>query len=80
MLSDYDKVIIEEIVTKVVEKIVDKRVDRVENKVDKVLKIVISSNQEHVLAKTKVNKLEKRMKKVESKLKIKSPDTTSVFA
>lgn len=80
MLSDHDKVIIEEIVTRVVEKTVDNRVDRVENKIDKVLKIVTRSDQEHALTKTKVNKLEKRMKKVETKLKIKSPATTSVYA
>lgn len=80
MLSDHDKVVIKEIVTVVVEKIVDNRINRVENKIDKVLKIVTSSNQEHALTKAKVNKHEKRITKIESKLKIKSPDTTSVFA
>lgn len=79
MLSDHDKVIIEEIVTRVVERTVDNRVDRVENKIDKVLKIVSSSNQEHTLTKIKVNNLEKRVKKVEVKLKIKSPTSTSVL-
>ena len=44
MLSDHDKVIIEEIVLKVVEKVVDNRIDRAENKIDKVLKIVTTSS------------------------------------
>ncbi len=80
MLSDYDKVVIEEIVLKVVEKNVDNRFDRVENKIDKVLSIVTRTNQELVITKTRVNNLEKRMKKVETKLKIKSPISTSVIA
>lgn len=63
MLSDHDKIVIEEIVVRVVDKIVDNRVNRVENKIDKVLKIVTRSDQEHTLTKTKVNHLEKRMKK-----------------
>ncbi len=76
MLSDHDKVILEEIV----ERIVDKRIDRVENKIDKVLKIVTRSDQEHTLTKTKVTKLEQRVKKIEGKLKIKSPTSMSVVA
>jgi len=80
MLSDHDKVIIEEIVTKVVEKVVDNRIDRVENKIDKVLKIVTRSDQEHVLTKAKVTKLEKRTAKIERKLKIPSPSTSVIFA
>jgi len=75
MLSDHDKLIIEEIV----ERVVDKRVDRVENKIDKVLKIVTSSNQEHAITKAKVNKLEKRTTKIEKKLKIKSPSESVIF-
>ena len=58
----------------------DKKIDRIENNVDKILKIVTRSDQEHTLTKTKVNHLEKRMKRVETKLKIKSPATTSVLA
>lgn len=58
----------------------DKKIDRIENNVDKILKIVTRSDQEHTLTKTKVNHLEKRMKRVETKLKIKSPTTTSVLA
>lgn len=79
MLSDHDKVIIEEIVTRVVDKIVDNRVDRVENKIDKVLKIVTSSNQEHAITKVKVNKLDKRMRKVEKILKIPSSSESVIF-
>ena len=48
--------------------------------VDKILKIVTTSNQEHVLTKTKVSKLEKRMVKVEGKINIKSPSTSTVFS
>ena len=79
MLSPHDQVIIEEIVTKVVEKIVDNRVDHVENKIDKVLKIVTRTDQEHVLTKTKLNKHAKRLKKIETKLKIKSPSGSVIF-
>lgn len=80
MLSDYDKVIFEEIVQRVVEKVVDKRVDRVENKIDKVLKIATRSDSEHTITEKRVNHLEIRVKKIETKLKIKSPATTSVLA
>ncbi len=79
MLSDHDKVVLEEIVTRVVDKIVNKRVDRVENKVDKVLKIVTTSNQEHAITKSKVDKHEKRLKKVETKLKINLPSESVIF-
>ncbi len=48
--------------------------------VDKILKIVTSSNQEHVLTKAKVTKLEKRTAKIERKLKIYSPSTSVIFA
>lgn len=76
MLDPHDKIIIKEIV----ERIVDKRVDRVENKIDKILKIVTSSNQEHSITKVKVNSLEKRMSKAERKLLISPPETSSVFS
>ena len=58
----------------------DKKIDRIENNVDKILKIVTRVDQEHTLTKTKVNHLEKRMNRVETKLKVKSPTTTSVLA
>lgn len=76
MFDAHDKVILEQIV----DKIVTARVDRVENKIDKVLKIVTRTDQEHILTKTKVTKLEKRVSKVESNLKIKQPASASVFA
>lgn len=76
MLDPHDKVIIEEIV----ERIVNKRVDRVENKIDKVLSIVTRTDQEHQLTQAKVNKLEKRTTKIEKKVGIKTPTSTTVFA
>ncbi|EKD80184.1 MAG: hypothetical protein ACD_40C00186G0008 [uncultured bacterium] len=76
MLSPHDKVIIEEIV----DRITTKRVDRVETKIDKVLKIVTRTDQEHVLTKVKVTKLEKRTRKVENLLKIPSPSESVIFA
>ncbi len=75
MLDSYDRVILEEIV----DRIVTKRVDRVENKIDKVLKIVTRSDQEHALTKVKVNNLEKRTKKIEKKLKVTSPSESVIF-
>jgi polyhydroxyalkanoate synthesis regulator phasin len=76
MLSDHDQLIIERIVNKVFER----RVDPVEVKIDKVLKIATRSDSEHTITKNKVNHLEKRVKKIETKLKIKSPVSTSVLA
>jgi len=58
----------------------DKKIDRIENNVDKILKIVTRVDQEHTITKTKVNKHEKRIAKVETKLKVKSPASTSVVA
>lgn len=72
MLTDADKQTIQEIF--------DKRIDRVEIKIDKVLKIVTRSDQEHVLTKAKVTKLEKRTAKIERKLKMPSASTSVIFA
>lgn len=76
MLDPHDKVVVEEIV----ERVVNKRVDRVENKIDKVLSIVTRTDQEHQLTQAKVNKLEKRTTKIEKKVGIKPPASTTVFA
>lgn len=75
MLSDHDKLIIEE----VVERVVDKRVDRVENKIDKVLKMFVDLKQEHTIAKAKIDKHDKRLRKIEKKLKISSPSESIIF-
>lgn len=75
MLDPHDKVIIEEIV----ERIVTKHVDHVENKIDKVLKIVTRTDQEHTLTQAKVDKHETRLRRVEKKLKI-TPSTSLAFA
>lgn len=58
----------------------EEKFDRMANNIDKILKIVSDDRQEHSLTKTKVNRLEKRMKKVESNLRIKSPSSPSVLA
>jgi len=76
MLSQHDQVIIEGIV----DRVVTKRIDRVEIKIDKVLKIVTRTDQEHKLTQTKVNKLEKRTAKIERKLKMPPPSTSVIFA
>ncbi|MFH1244400.1 MAG: hypothetical protein V1487_02400 [bacterium] len=72
MLTNDDKLTIQEIFKE--------EVDRIEIKIDRVLKIVTRSDQEHTLTKTKVNQHDKRLRKIEKKLKIASPATTSVFA
>lgn len=75
MLNPLDQVIIEEIV----DRIVTKRVDRVENKIDKVLKIVTRSDQEHAITKAKVDKHDKRLRKIEKKLNIPSSSESVIF-
>lgn len=55
-------------------------VNRTADNVDKILKIVTSSNQELTITKARVDKHDKRLRKVESKLKIKSPSASAVFA
>lgn len=72
MLTDGDKQTIREIVRE--------ENDRVEVKIDQVLSIVTRTDQEHVLTQVKVTQLEKRLKTVESKLNIKSPSGSVVFA
>lgn len=71
MLTDADKLTIRDIVRE--------ENDHLEVKIDKILKIVTSSNQEHTITKAKVNKLEKRMRKVEKKLKIPTPSESAIF-
>ena len=56
-----------------------KQLDKVENNIDKVLSIVTRTDQEHTLTQTKVTQHDKRLRKIEYKLKITSP-TTSVLA
>lgn len=80
MLTYADEQRVRQIIKDEVPDIVNKAIDRVEIKIDKVLQIVTRNDKEHKLTQAKLNNLEKRMKKVETKLKIKSPDTTSVFA
>lgn len=58
----------------------NKRLDRIEINTDKILKIVTRTDQEHVLTQTKVNQHAKRLLKIETKLKIKSPSESLVFA
>lgn len=72
MLTDADKQDIEDIITR--------RVDRVENKIDKILKIVTRNDQEHTVTKVKVDKHDKRLRKVEKILKIPSPSESVIFS
>lgn len=60
--------------------LIREELDRVENKIDKVLSIVTRTDQEHQLTQAKVNKLEKRTTKIEKKVGIKPPASTTVFA
>lgn len=48
--------------------------------VDKVLQIVTRIDQEHTLTQAKVTQHEKRITKIEKKIKLKSPASSSVFA
>lgn len=72
MLTDSDKLTIRDIVRE--------ENDHLEVKIDKILKIVTSSNQEHTITKAKVKKLEIRVTKIEKKVKIKSPSESVIFS
>jgi len=79
MLTYNDEQRVRQIIKDEVPAIVDKAVDRIEIKIDRVLKIVTRTDQEHKLTQAKLNKLEKRMVKVEKKLKIPSPSESVIF-
>ncbi len=79
MLTYQDEQRVREIVKKEIAPVIE-TTNRTANNVDKILKIVTSSNQEHFLTKAKVNKLEKRTAKIERKLKMPSASTSVIFA
>lgn len=58
----------------------NKRLDRIEINTDKILKIVTRTDQEHTLTQAKVTKHDKRLRKIETVLEIKSPSESVVFA
>ncbi|MEI8232665.1 MAG: hypothetical protein WCG44_02880 [bacterium] len=71
MLNDSDIKLIRTIVKEEVKDAVQKEIQPLEITMDKVLKIVTSDRDEHVITKAKVTHHEKRLKKIETKLKIK---------
>lgn len=54
--------------------------NKTSDNVDKILSIVTRVDQEHALTQAKVNQHSKRLLKIESKLKIKSPSGSLIFA
>lgn len=54
--------------------------NKTSDNVDKILSIVTRVDQEHTLTQAKVNEHSKRLLKIESKLKIKSPSGSVIFA
>jgi hypothetical protein len=54
--------------------------NKTSDNVDKILSIVTRVDQEHALTQAKVNQHAKRLLKIESKLKIKSPSESLIFA
>lgn len=79
MLTYDDKQEVRKIVQEELEPI-NQKIDRIENNIDKVLKIVTRTDQEHELTKAKVNKHEKRLVKIEKKVSLKSPSESAIFA
>lgn len=73
MLNNDDLKLIRKIVKEEVKDTVQEEIQPLERTMDKVLKIVTSDRDEHVITKAKVTHHEKRLKKIETKLKIKSP-------
>ena len=57
-----------------------KTVQKTAINVDKILKMFVRLDQEHALTKAKIDKHDKRLRKVEGLLKIKSPSESVIFA
>lgn len=57
-----------------------KTVEKTAVNVDKILKMFVRLDQEHKLTKAKIAKHDKRLRKVEKKLKITSPSESVIFA
>jgi len=72
MLNDSDIKLIRTIVKEEVKDAVQKEIQPLEITMDKVLKIVTSDRDEHIVTKAKVTQHDKRLKKIETRLKIKS--------
>ena len=73
MLNHSDLKLIRTIVKEEVKDAVQIQIQPLEITMDKVLKIVTSERDEHSITKAKVTQHEKRLHKIETKLKIKSP-------
>jgi hypothetical protein len=56
-----------------------KTVEKTAINVDKILKMFVRLDQEHTLTQAKVNKHDKRLRKVEKILKIPSPSESVIF-
>lgn len=80
MLNQNDEQRIKQIIRDEVPSIIERAIDRVEVKIDKVLMIVTRTDQELTLVKKRVENLEKRTTKIEKKVGIKPPVSSTVFA
>lgn len=78
MLTFRDEKRVREIVKAEIAPVI-KTTERTAVNVDKMLKMFVSLTQEHAITKVKVSKHEKRIKKIEAKLKIKSPSESIIF-
>lgn len=73
MLNNHDIKLLTDIMKVIVKDTVTVAIQPLERNVDKLLKIVSGDRAEHAITKAKVTHHEKRLKKIEVKLKIKSP-------
>ncbi len=74
MLNNSDIKLLTGIIKVVVKDTVQEEIQPLERTMDKVLKIVTSDRDEHVITKAKVTQHSKRLKRIETKLNIKSPN------
>ena len=73
MLNNSNIKLLTGIIKVVVKDTVQEEIQPLERTMDKVLKIVTSDRDEHVITKAKVTQHSKRLKRIETKLNIKSP-------
>ena len=74
MLNNSNIKLLTGIIKVVVKDTVQEEIQPLERTMDKVLKIVTSDRDEHVITKAKVTQHSKRLKRIETKLNIKSPN------
>ena len=78
MLNYQEEQQVKKIVNEVIAPVA-KTVEKTAVVVDKIFKMFVDLKQEHAIAKAKINKHDKRLRKVEKKLKITSPSDSVIF-